>query len=227
MFERMFNIISNNTFQKIQKTKVLLIGLGGVGGYAFEALIRSGFLYITIIDMDIFEETNLNRQILATQKTISKKKVLVAKERAEEINPNCHITEVFLKLTSQDISSEFLKKYDYIIDACDDVQVKTELLKCCAKNHIKIISSMGTANRMHPEELEITKLNQTLKDPLAKKLRRNLRDDSQALNLPVVCSKEDPKKSLSLGTIVTVPMVAGSLLTSYIINDIEKETTLK
>lgn len=223
MFDRTLSLINQETFNKIQKSQILLIGLGGVGGYALECLVRSGFLHITVVDGDKFEISNLNRQILATQETINFQKVEVAKRRALSINPSCNIKTIDKILTTEDITKEFLTSYDYIIDACDTTKAKVTLMKLCHQYHVKLISSMGTANRLHPEHLSITTLKKTEKDPLAKVLRRELRGDD-AINTPVVCSSELPKKQKELGTIASVPMTAGALLISYILTDLEKET---
>lgn len=224
MYDRTLKILNKEIFMKIQNSKILLIGLGGVGGYTLEALVRIGFLYITVVDMDIFDESNLNRQILSTLDTIGEEKVLVAKKRANLINPECQITPIQKKLYKEDITSEFLKDFDYIIDACDSKEVKIELIRKCTSDKKKIISCMGTANRVHPEDLEITRLESTFNDPLAKVLRHELRGEKNCLKTTVVCSKELPKKQKELGTICPVPMSAGSLLASYVINDILKES---
>ena len=220
MNERTEWLIGKENLNKINKTNILLIGLGGVGGYAFESLIRSGFKNITIIDYDTYDETNLNRQIYALNNTIGKSKVLVALERAKQINVDILVTPVNKKADDNLLTDEFLQKYDYIIDACDDVLVKVLLINKCSSLKIKLISCLGTANKTHPEKLEITTLAKTFNDPLAKKLRFNLKNNKKALKTKVVWSNEIPLKQKKLGTICSVPMSAGSLLTSYIINDI-------
>ena len=225
MFDRTLKLINEKTFQNIQKSNILLIGLGGVGGYTFESLIRSGFLNITIVDMDRFEESNLNRQVLATREVLGKKKVEVALSRAKSIYTACNITTIHKNFTKEDITEEFINKFDYVIDACDTKEVKIALIKVCTNLHIKIISSMGTANRLHPENLVIMKMKDTKNDPLAKVLRKELKGEKKYLDTPVVCSTELPKKQKDLGTIVTVPMVCGALLASYVITDIQKETS--
>ncbi len=220
MYDRILKLISKEDLEKIRNTRVLLIGLGGVGGYAFECLIRSGFLKITVIDKDSFEESNLNRQILSTRNTLNLKKTEVAKERANDISLDIEVTTIFKNLQKEDITTEFIQDYDYIIDACDSVPVKVELIRVCSNAKTKLISSMGTANRIHPEMLQIRKLKDTQNDPLAKKLRTLLKKEEKALKTPVVCSMEIPKKQKELGTFVPVPMSAGAYLVSYVIRDI-------
>ena len=219
MNERILDLLGEEKFQKIQNCSVLLIGLGGVGGYAFEALIRSGFKNITIVDFDKFEESNLNRQIYALQQTIGKSKCEVALQRTHDINPNAQIKFFEEKLTEEKITNDFINDYDYIIDACDDGTVKIALIKVCGIAKKKLISCMGTANRTHPELLEITTLEKTANDPLAKKIRSAFKNSS-FLKTKVVWSREVPIKQKKLGTICSVPMSAGSLLASFIINDL-------
>lgn len=219
MNERILDLLGEEKFQKIQNCSVLLIGLGGVGGYAFEALIRSGFKNITIVDFDKFEESNLNRQIYALQQTIGKSKCEVALQRTHDINPNAQIKFFEEKLTEEKITNDFINDYDYIIDACDDGTVKIALIKVCGIAKKKLISCMGTANRTHPELLEITTLEKTANDPLAKKIRSAFKNSS-FLKTKVVWSREVPIKQKKLGTICSVPMSAGSLLASFVINDL-------
>lgn len=222
MNERTEWLIGKENLNNINKTNILLIGLGGVGGYAFESLIRSGFKSITIVDYDIYDETNLNRQIYALNSTIGKSKVFVALERARQISDNILVTPINQKADDNLLTDEFLKKYDYVIDACDDVSVKILLINKCSLLKIKLITCLGTANKTHPEKLEITTLAKTFNDPLAKKLRVNLKNNKNTLKTKVIWSSEIPLKQKKLGTICSVPMSAGSLLTSYIINDILK-----
>ena len=226
MNERIIDYIGEENFQKIQKTNVLLIGLGGVGGYAFESLIRSGLKFITVIDFDTFESSNINRQIYATMDTLNQNKAQIAAFRALKINSEAKITSLNKKLCKEDVTEEFVTNYDYIVDACDDVSVKVQLMKVCSVYHVKLISCMGTANRICPEMLEITSLKKTFNDPLAKKIRSLLKRDSKALQTKVIWSREVPKKQQKLGTLCMVPMSAGSLLSSFVIRDIlntEKE----
>ena len=226
MNERIIDYIGEENFRKIENAKVLLIGLGGVGGYTFEVLVRSGIKFITVIDFDIFENSNFNRQIYATIDTLNKNKAQIAALRASKINPEAKITCLDKKLSQDDITKEFVTEYDYILDACDDTLVKVELMKACSLYNVKLISCMGTANRLCPEMLEITSLKKTFNDPLAKKIRMLLKGNSKALQTKVVWSREVPKKQKKLGTLCMTPMSAGSLLASFVIRDIletEKE----
>jgi tRNA A37 threonylcarbamoyladenosine dehydratase len=222
MFERIDELIGKDNIRKILKAKVLLVGIGGVGGTCLETLVRSGFMNITIIDFDNFEESNLNRQILSNVNVIGHKKVEVAKARAELINPDCkiHAKDLFL---NQDTVQK-LGKYDYIIDACDFIPAKVALIKYAKDNNIKIISCMGMGNRCDPTKISIMKLSETSYDPLAKKIKNILRKEDYSINIDVVCSTEIPRKSKNgIASMMMVPSAAGITLAYYIINDIIKK----
>jgi len=222
MFDRLLKIITEEKFNIIKNTKVLIVGIGGVGGYALEALIRSGVEDITIVDNDSVEKTNLNRQIIALHSTLNKSKVDVAQERALDINPEVKITKINKFIDKDNIHELFSKNYDYIIDACDTITTKVLLIKYAQENNIKIISCMGTGNRFNPTKLTITSLNKTNNDPLAKIMRKLLKDNNLNTNIAVVWSSELPinVNSRTPGSCVLVPSVAGIYLASYIINDI-------
>ena len=223
MYQRLLELISENDFQKINQAHILLVGVGGVGGFAFEALIRSGFMNIDIVDGDIIDISNLNRQIITNQENIGLSKVEEAKKRAYLINDKINISSYNVFLTKDNFNQYINKKYDYIIDACDDIKIKIELIKYVKNNNIKIISCLGTGRKLDPLKLEITSLNKTFNDPLAKKLRYELRKNNLNLNIPVIFSTE---KSLTcdkyVGSAIFVPATAGILLANYIFNDILK-----
>ena len=218
-------IINKERLDKIKNTKILLIGLGGVGGYAFETLVRSGIQNITVVDGDTFEESNLNRQLLSTINSINKNKTDVAEIRAKQINENININKITKVLTKENINEINFKEFDYVIDACDTLEIKKQIIKICTKNNIKFIASMGTGKKMHPELLEITTLDKTEYDPIAKILRKYVKDEKINKKIKVVSSKEKPIKieGTTIGSNAFVPATAGILLTSYIINDIVGE----
>ena len=219
-------ITSKEKIEKIKEKNILLIGLGGVGGYTFETLVRNGIGRITIVDGDTFEESNLNRQVLSLVSTINKNKTDVAETRAKEINPNIKIKKITKILTKENIYEINFKEYDYVIDACDTMDIKKELIKITTKNNIKFISSMGTGNKFHPELLELTTLDKTEYDPIAKILRKYVKEEKINKRIKVVSSKEKPveNKSTTIGSNSFVPAAAGILMTSYIINDIVGES---
>lgn len=213
MFDRLELLIGNIDFLK-NKT-VLLIGLGGVGGHAFEALVRSGIGRIIVIDNDRIDITNLNRQALAFQNTIGIKKVDVAYNVGKNINPNCEIIKIDKFVDETNIDEILNEKIDFVIDAIDSIKSKILIIKKCLSNNIKIISVMGTANKMHPELLEITDIKNTSYDPIARIIRKEVKG-----NLPVIYSKEEPLIKDKLGSNAFVPPAAGLLAVSYVINEI-------
>lgn len=224
MFDRFISLINKDTFDIIKNKNILIVGIGGVGGYTFESLIRSGVNNIYIIDNDIIDITNLNRQIITDSTNINDKKVIAAKKRGLNINPKANITtfDVFLDKTNINILDNI--NIDYIIDCCDTIDTKVLLIEYANKNNIKIISCLGTAKKLHPELLEISDLSKTSYDPLAKILRRKIKEKNITMKIPVVYSKEIPIKCIDniLGSTSFVPGVAGLLLSSYVINDIIK-----
>lgn len=225
MFERTSMLIDETTLEKIKNTKILLVGVGGVGGFAFEALIRLGFQKITIIDNDKLEKSNLNRQIISNIKNIGNFKTEEAKIRALNINPEVEIKTVSIFLNSENIDSIFKENYDYIIDACDTITTKVLLIKKAEEQNLKIISCMGTGNRYNPSEVTITTLNKTNNDPLAKVMRELVKKNNLSLKTPVIWSRELPKKTKTRtpGSIVLVPASAGLQIAYYILNDIKKD----
>ena len=222
MFDRLEKLIGTDKLNLIKTKKVLVLGCGGVGGYVIEGLVRSGIEHITVIDSDIIDETNLNRQIIALQSTIGEYKTEIIKKRVLDINPNINIDAINKKIIPNDISNMNLEKYDYVVDAIDDINVKVELIKYSLEHNIKLIVSTGTAKKLHPELLEMTELDKTSHDPLAKKLRTLLK--GYKLNkVCVLASKEEPIiKGNVLGSSAFVPSTGGLLIASFIINDIVK-----
>ena len=221
MFERTIKLIGENNLNNIKNITVCIIGLGGVGGFAVESLIRSGIENIIIIDYDRVDITNINRQIIATQTNIEKKKTDITEERIKSINPNCKITKIDEFITKDNLDIIFNNKIDYIIDACDTVSTKQLLIKECLNRDIKIISCMGTGNKLDPAKLEITDIRKTSYDPLAKKIRKYVQDNKLKGKIPVVYSKEQNTKfEGSIPSMIFVPATAGILLANYVIHDI-------
>lgn len=225
MFQRLASLIGKEGLEKIKNVRVLLVGIGGVGGYALETLVRSGFHNLTIVDGDTIDESNLNRQIIALNNNIGKIKIEEAKKRVLAINSSLILKIIGEFLTIDNLSLLLNDEYDYIIDACDDVKIKIELIKFAKLNNIKIITCLGTGRKLNSSLVEITTLNKTFNDPLAKKLRSELRKENINLNIPVVFSKEDAKKTEGVvGSAVFVPAVAGIYLANYVFLDIIKSS---
>ena len=222
-FER-FKLLVGKRFADIKRSTILIVGVGGVGSYALESLVRSGIENIIIIDNDTIDITNLNRQIIALEENIGCKKIEVAKKRALSINPKLNITTYDIFLNAENISILNNHRIDYIVDACDTISTKIALIKYALKTNCKIISSMGTGKRLDASQLEITTLKKTQYDPLAKIIRKKLREENITLNIPVIWSREEPLKikSKTIASCSYVPATAGLLITSYIINDILK-----
>ena len=223
MFDRLELLIGKDALDVIKSKKILLVGCGGVGGACAVSLVRSGIENLTIVDYDTVEESNLNRQAVARRSNIGKKKVDVLKEMLLDMNNNARITtmDVFLDENNMD---EIVTDYDYVIDACDSVKTKEALIKRCTSNDIKIISSMGTGNRLDPSKLEIVDIRKTSGDPLAKIIRKYIKDERINKKVMVLCSKEVPiRKGTVVGSSSFVPPSAGLLITSYVIRDIIKE----
>ncbi len=219
-FSRLLKIMDEETLDRIKQAHVLLVGVGGVGVAAFETLLRMGIGHITVVDNDTFEESNLNRQILSNHENIGNLKVMEAKKRAELINPECEVIPVPKYLTKENIRDILKDNYDYIIDACDTVTIKLELVKLAQERSIKIISAMGTGNKFNPTMLEICDITKTSYDPLAKVMRKLLRDN-KIKHLMVVASKEMPRKTdRTPGSSMMVPNTAGIYAAYYCINDI-------
>lgn len=221
MFTRTINLLGEANFSKIKDTKILLVGIGGVGSFVFEGLIRSGFTNITIIDNDIIDISNINRQLIANINTIKKNKVDVAYNNSLNINNLANIKPIAMFLDKDNINT-LDKDYDYIIDACDSLNTKFELIKFAYNNNINIISSMGVGNRVDASKLYMTTLDKTNNDPLAKRLRKLVRDNNIKYKVNVVTSKELPIKKGKVDSIITLPGIAGLLIVNYIINDIIK-----
>lgn len=222
MLERLEILIGKNNVDKIKLKAVAVIGIGGVGGYVVESLVRSGIENITIIDYDKIDVTNKNRQIIALDSTIGMKKVDAFEQRIKNINNSCKVKKLDYFLDENNI--DILNGYDYVIDSCDSVLTKFEIIKYCLNNNICFISCMGTGKRLNPSLLKITDLMKTEYDPLAKRLRKMVRDAKIKKKIPVVCSSEIPKKldTNIIGSNSFVPATAGLLITSFVINDIIK-----
>lgn len=219
MKERLINLFGENNLEKIKNAHILLVGIGGVGSFCFETLIRCGVENITVIDFDTYEESNLNRQLYATLDTLGKKKIDTALIRAKSINENVNINvfDAFL-----DFNSDFdFSSYDYIIDACDSVSAKANLILNAKKYNKKIIVSLGIGNRVCPELVCKSTLKENLSDPLGKKLNHYLIKKCEFFdNVNVICSKEKPIKSQPISSYVCTTSVAGIYLSDYVIKDI-------
>ena len=222
---RLEALVGINNLEKIKNLTVLIIGLGGVGGYALESIVRSGIRKIIIVDNDDIDITNLNRQIISLHSNINKSKVDEFEKRILDINPNIEIKKINKFINSENINILFEEKIDYLIDACDTIETKKAIIRECIKRKIKFISCMGTGKRLDPTKLEIIDIRKTNYDPIAKIIRKMVREENIKEKIYTVCSSEQPIKTNSnvIASNSFVPGVAGLLCTSYIINDVVKE----
>ena len=222
MFERLEKIIGKEEVKKLNKKTIAIIGVGGVGGYVVETLVRNGIQNIIIVDKDVVDITNKNRQIIADDNTIGKSKVDVFEDRIKSINKKCNVIKLNMFLNEENKKELFKYKIDYLVDACDTVKTKIMLIRECLDRNIKIISSMGTAKKMDPKKLEITTLKKTNYDPLAKVLRHEINKLNIKDDILVLSSTEEVIKTDGLGSYSVVPNIAGILIADYIIKDIIK-----
>ena len=222
---RLESLIGPEKIEQIKKLNILVIGLGGVGGYALESLVRCGIERFTIVDGDTIKPSNINRQIIATSKNNNKYKTKEWKKRIKLINPNCKVNIINTMINEDNIEVLFGEKYDYIIDCCYTSKVKVLLVKLCYEKGIKLVSSMGMANKMDATKIQISTLDKTEMDPLARKIRSELRRESKDLmrNTIVVYSIENAIHNNMLGSTSFVPSVAGLFITNYIINNENKK----
>ena len=209
-----------------RQKKIVLVGLGGVGLYALENLARAGIKRFVLIDGDVFEPSNLNRQLYATIDTLGQKKAEAAKARIARIDPAIEAESVPEFLSKDNIDDIVPKDADFLIDAIDDIPAKAEIILFALKNGIPVISSMGTARRTDPSKMTVTTLGKTTACPLARKLRKLLREEPASKAVPVVMSKETPcevEKGSPLPSSGMVPAAAGINLAAFVINTFCKE----
>lgn len=234
-FSRTELLIGKDGLNKLKNARVAVFGLGGVGGHAAEALVRSGVGAIDLIDNDTVALSNLNRQLFATQKTIGKYKVDVAEERLKEINPEVKITKYRTFYTPETAEEFDFSKYDYIVDAIDTVVGKLSLIEKSKEHNVPIICSMGAGNKMDPTKFEVTDISKTSVCPLAKVIRQELKK-RKIKKVKVVYSKEIPikiddsslKEELKTGkhripgSNAFVPSTVGLIMAGEVIKDLTK-----
>lgn len=223
-FSRTELVVGKDGVEKLNNTKIAIFGLGGVGSFALEGLVRAGIGNLVLIDNDCVELTNLNRQILATHKTIGKPKVEIAKQRILDINPNANV-EIHQEFFMPETEGILDDSIDYIVDCIDTVTAKIELVVRAERLNIPIISCMGTGNKLEPTRFEVADIYKTSICPLAKVMRKELRNRG-VKKLKVVYSKEEPIKSNKKdrnqvpGSISFVPSVAGLIISGEVVKTI-------
>ena len=235
-FSRTELLLGKAAMEQLSKCRVAVFGIGGVGGYVCEALVRSGISHITIVDNDDVSITNINRQIIATHNTIGASKVDVMRDRILSINPNCEVL-CLKKFYLPDNASEFdFTKYDYVIDCVDTVSAKISIVCEANRTKTRVISAMGAGNKLNPTDLMVSDIYKTEVDPLARVMRYELKK-RRIKHLKVVYSKEvpiktkldadslkeiaaDQKKRSIPGSISFVPSVMGLIIASEVIKDL-------
>ncbi len=242
-FSRNELAIGTEGIDLLKNTTVAILGVGGVGSFAAEACARSGVGRIILVDKDNVDITNINRQLVAYMSTIGRSKSAVMKERIADINPDCEVTDMHMFYTEETYEQFFAMNIDYVIDASDTIIYKIHLMKECLKRGIKIISSMGAANKTDPTRFKIVDISKTHTDPLAKIIRTKLRkEDRITKGIPVVFSDESPivvredvvgtvgkpdatirKAKMPPSSNAFVPSTVGLICASWVINDITKE----
>lgn len=222
-------LIGEEKLNLLNNSAICIFGLGGVGSSVLESLVRSGIGSFYLFDYDVVEETNLNRQLIATINNIGKLKIDAAKERILQINRFAKVFTLPLKITEQTINTIDFTKFDYIVDAIDDVKAKILIIKKAKNKNIPIVSSMGTANRLDPYKLKITDISKTEYCPLARKIRTLLKKDG-IYQLDVLNSYEPPEnfsnEKRQLGTISYNIVISGSLIAHYVIEKIISKSIL-
>ncbi len=225
-FVRTGMLLGDEAMERIRNLKVLVFGVGGVGGYVCEALARSGVGNITIVDKDTVCLSNINRQIIALTDTVGRLKVDVMKERMEQINPEINVDARAVFFLPENADEFDFSVYDHVVDAVDTVTAKLKIIECAKKAGVKVISSMGAGNKLDPTRFRVSDISRTSVCPLAKVMRRELKkrgiegvdvvwSDEPALT-PQRCSENEDGRTA--GSTAFVPSVAGLLIAAHIIN---------
>ena len=224
-FERTSNLIGPTAVERLNHAKVLVFGLGGVGGHICEALVRSGVGHIGIVDKDCVDITNINRQIIATHDTVGQLKTKVMSQRLKSINPDITVDEYAIFFLPENKNDIDFTKYDYIVDAVDTVTAKLCIIECAKAANRPVISSMGTGNKLDPTRFEITDISKTSVCPLAKVMRKELKVRGIS-GVKVLYSKEEPIVNAfsddprTPASIAFVPSVAGLVIAGEVVKDL-------
>ena len=224
-FSRLRKVIGEDAVNLLHDKTVLVLGCGGVGGYVLEALVRSNIGRVIIVDYDVVAESNINRQIIALESTIGLKKVDVLEKRLKDINSDCEIIKIDKFIDEENILELFNYEIDFFVDACDTVRTKKAVILQCLSKKIKFISCMGTGNKLDPSKLEIVDIRKTNNDPLARIMRKFVKDYKINSKVMVLSSTEVPVKTgeSTPGSSAFVPSCAGLLIASYVVKELIKK----
>lgn len=217
-------LIGENGAKTLASKSILVVGVGGVGGYVCEMIARAGIGAMTIVDFDTISASNINRQIIALSSNVGTPKVDAMKQRLLDINPNLKINTINQKLYEKNINQILEKHFDFVVDAIDDVENKILLVKTCHERSIKLVCALGSGNRLEIPKFEVTDISKTENDGLAKKLRLSLR--KLGINhQTVVYSKQDRVKTdtTTIGSISYFPAMCGCVIAGYVINCLLEE----
>lgn len=219
-FSRTAQLLGNENVENLFDKHVIVFGVGGVGGYVVEALARSGVGKISIVDNDVVNESNINRQIIALHSTVGMQKVEVLKNRILDINPECQVfvhNHFFLPENSNDFDFSI---YDYVVDAVDTVTAKIEIIKKSKESNVPVISSMGTGNKLNPMGFKVSDISKTKVCPLARVMRNELKKRGIS-KVKCVYSEENPViQTQTPASVAFVPPVAGLLIASEVVKDL-------
>jgi tRNA A37 threonylcarbamoyladenosine dehydratase len=222
-YDRTQRLLGQDAVETLSKKHIVILGVGGVGSWAAESLARTGIGHFTLVDFDTIEPSNINRQIHALNATVGRYKTEVMKERFAQINPNVVVKCLNEKILPDEIPDIF-RDADYTIDCMDDVRAKTAVIKYHVAHHKKIVSSMGTGNKLGTKPLQITDISKTKVCPLARAVRLHLRKENIYSGVPVLYSEElplrQPVPGQKPGTVCFVPAQAGLELAKYVVLDL-------
>lgn len=216
-FERTEILFGKENMGKLYNAHVLVAGVGGVGGYVCEMLARSGIGALTIVDFDVVSLSNINRQIIALSSTVGKSKVEVMKERILQINPNCQVNAKFVKISSENVDKIFDEKFDFVVDAIDNLEGKISLVKAAQKRIIPIVSAMGAGNRSSIPVFKICDVFKTYNDGLAKKFRKILREEGIEKLDVCFCEEKSIPSAGAIGSTAYSPSMCGSTISAYVV----------
>ncbi|MFD1705505.1 ThiF family adenylyltransferase [Siminovitchia sediminis] len=245
-FSRNELAIGKRGLDRLKNSTAAVLGIGGVGSFAAEALARSGIGKLILVDKDVVDITNVNRQIIALLSTIGRPKADLMKERIKDINPDCEVIALKMFYTEETYDEFFAHDLDYVIDASDTISYKIHLIKECLKRDIPMISSMGAANKMDPTRFMIKDIFQTHTDPIAKVIRTRLRKDGIKKGVPVVFSDESPivvredvvkevgkqdsdirKSQMPPSSNAFVPSTAGLIMAGHVVGELLKDIRIE
>lgn len=219
-FERIVGLLGEGGLEKLKNAKVLIFGVGGVGGYAAEALARSGVGYVHAVDGDVVADSNINRQIIALTSTLGKNKAEVFAARAKDINPEIEVRAFPIFFNAETAETFDFSAYDYVIDAVDDVPAKTEIIVRATLAGVPVISAMGAGNKLDPTQFKVSDISKTSVCPLARVMRRKLKERG-VKHCKAVYSAEIPvKRNVPPASVAFVPSVAGLIIAGEVIRDI-------